>query len=550
MNQNLLSNPTTNNASAFSSNTNSDVMFAPSSQDMFSNPHQHQSSYNYHQQHPSTISETDSNHHHQQQYSAVVNESPHYNNNNNFDTNSVSGFSGKSYKTSTSNGTGRNAQAAAAMRMMRSRGDSDLIYSNRIESGLIDSTRAVSSLLSQKQELDHPAFDSVYIFVFMACGPIFAAYGSVVSLQERIRTNMNITGSSPEAQTFDYAISTLFYVILAVRFFHNVIFSCLRPRNRVILGYIFVIVALCLLVFTQFLASSELGTHLNSANHIYLIFLIYILAGIGISTFECNFISCITPLGPTSKKFSILSMPLGYNGISIAAFTFFAFSPNDIDFVWITLLIVAILNVFALIIFIVKIPDLQFERTSSLSLREFLNNFSGENFKLWMYPLLPNFLAFFCDMFVVILLSGAPEFVYDVPHVALVPHSSVTVPKNVFLAVFNICAFLGDLVSRWVGYRVQDLDRFRFSPMEFMLMSIVGGVMAMSTVAFLAWIGMFLAMFANGFIYSSTMRRLDRDLERRHHLTALSLWLLAGDSGSSIGSTLTHKLAKAVGSAG
>lgn len=525
-----------------SNNLNSDSMLAPTSQDMF-----------------------------------VDGGGNYYSHNNNDDDDASSAT--HSYTATTGTGTGIDSMSNTQYALHRSAGGSSMktkksnMSRNYSNIGIIDSggaagtehfsdygsvhdgsilsyNRASSSLL-QRGERDNMQYPNAYFFVFLACFPIFAGYGVLVSLQERLRKRMGIDGNSPYAQTFDYAVSTLFYVILGVRFFHNVIFSCLQPRGRVVLGYISLIVSMMLLVIFLFWVDNAEGQgKYANPDHLWFVFLCYVLGGIGISTFECNFVSCITPLGPTSKKWAIAAMPVGYSGLSIAAFAFFAFEPENESFVWITFLAVAVANVLGLLFFVFKVPHIPFDIPQGLSIGEFLGNFSGASWRLWVVPLLPNLLAFLINMFCVILNSGGPEYVYNVPRVPIVPHSSKTVGKNVFLAIFNGCAFLGDLTSRFVGYRVKDFNKYRFSPLEILVLTIIGSVMAMSTVAVIAWPGMFLVMFGNGFIYSSSMRRLDRDIDRRFHLTALSMLLLVGDAGSCIGSTLTHALSRAVGTAG
>src|SRR5688572_31852794 len=81
----------------------------------------------------------------------------------------------------------------------------------------------------REEQLDAEQSESnAHIAAFAACVPVFAGYACFVSLQERIRRFMGIDGNSPDASTFDIAISTFFYVILCVRLLHNILFSFLR----------------------------------------------------------------------------------------------------------------------------------------------------------------------------------------------------------------------------------------------------------------------------------------------------------------------------------
>merc|ERR1719460_1078610 len=53
--------------------------------------------------------------------------------------------------------------------------------------------------------------------------------------------------------------------------------------------------------------------------------LAYALGGVGVGTFEANFLCCLTPLGPRTKHVAITAIPVGITAVLVGAF--FAMGP-------------------------------------------------------------------------------------------------------------------------------------------------------------------------------------------------------------------------------
>lgn len=388
------------------------------------------------------------------------------------------------------------------------------------------------------EEDEAAATNSYAIPCFLACISVFAGYSSLVSLQKRVRDHL---GNGVDKNAFDIAASCTFYAIGVMRVAHSFMFPTLTPRERVFLGYGLLATAILLLVIVVFLLDLRSVAFCG---------FVYTLGGAGIGCFECNYVSAITPLGPAAKRAALLSMPIGYTGISIFAFSVFAADPHDVTLVWCVFLFTVICVMVSAVVFCVYVPPCVFEASAPASLSTFIVGVT--NVRVWIADVYPCFITMFVNMFVVGLLSSAPEYIYTTSSVPLFSKSGseATVPRNVMLAVFFALGGVGDFVSRIVAYRV-DMFWWRGAPMEQLVLVIAGCIAVLSRIGFLCWLGCFCALFANGMIYAMSIVRLDFYLKKsEYHLIATSFWLMTGDVGSSLGSSLTHTLSKAVGAAG
>ena len=46
----------------------------------------------------------------------------------------------------------------------------------------------------------------------------------------------------------------------------------------------------------------------------------YLLGGMGVGSFESNLVASISPLGPSTKLWAIVGLPLGFNVISVVGY--------------------------------------------------------------------------------------------------------------------------------------------------------------------------------------------------------------------------------------
>ncbi|CUG62294.1 transmembrane protein, putative [Bodo saltans] len=385
--------------------------------------------------------------------------------------------------------------------------------------------------------------------IVCAVVPMFMGYAALVSFQSDIKDRLGIhSESSDESYAFGEAVSMLFLAALVFRLLHNVFLSWLSPRQRVFFGC----ALMCLATGTVAVVYYALRW-----TSVWLAYVIYVCGGIAIGTFEANLVSSITPLGHQTKKWAVIGMPLGYNGVSIGGFFLFALAPSNAYLQGGVFGATSLLCVVAACIFAIAVPSdvsttiaqgTEFNGVSSLaeltaSLREW---------REWIAPIAPNLVSLFTDMFACILASTVALYVFKVGNVPLVPGRCATMPYNVLQGVFNICGFLGDFTARTVAYSPPSwwptsLMTPNGNTLRCLVFTCTGLALCLCRVAILSPIGMLLIMFGNGLMYATTTRRIDTVVPWKYNIIAVSLWLFTGDCGSYIASTLTTPISNAVG---
>ena len=133
----------------------------------------------------------------------------------------------------------------------------------------------------------------------------------------------------------------------------------------------------------------------------------YFLGGVAVGTYESNMLSCVTPLGHTTKTWVILGMPVGFTMISVGGFVLMA---CGIDLVVLYLMVMAFC-VAGIFLMSTHIPDIELPNNSK-NLLEFIEN--ARRFKLWMPELPWHSSALMFDMFSVSMLNGKYNFMFRV----------------------------------------------------------------------------------------------------------------------------------------
>lgn len=376
--------------------------------------------------------------------------------------------------------------------------------------------------------------------------PMFMGYAALVSFQSDIKDRIGITSNaSSDSYAFGEAVSLLFLAALVFRLLHNIFLAWLTPRQRVFFG--------CALM------SAATGTvavvfYALQWKSIWLTFVVYICGGIGIGTFEANLVSSITPLGHQTKKWALVGMPLGYNGVSIGGFFLFAVAPTNAILQGGVFGATAVFCLVAAAVFAVAVPHQDNLQSSELNGIHSMSQLIAalRKWREWGLPIAPNLISLFTDMFACILSSTIALYVFKVGDVPIVPSHCITIAYNVFQGIFNVCGFLGDFSARTIAYSPP-----RWWPTEFitpqgstlrcLCFTVVGLTLCLSKVAIMAPLGMLLIMFGNGLMYATTTRRIDTVVPWKYNIIAVSVWLFTGDCGSYIASSLTTPISNAVG---
>lgn len=358
-----------------------------------------------------------------------------------------------------------------------------------------------------------------YRCVVLVSMGVFSGYAAMVSLQAKLKSELGISQSGPDASLFTFAVSTQYIGNLIFRIAHNALFVCFTPAQRVTIAMLAMFAAMSIIVF---------GVFWMQNHHIGLVFAAYGLAGVSVGSFESNLISAITPLGKTTKVWAIIGLPVGFNVITIGGFAIMSFGVPVV-----TLYVYVLLSlIVGFVVFNFYIPmDQPTHRQASFTE-------SIKAWREWFPAIVPNCIALMFDMFFVSLASAINLYIYNDQDVVPLfgPLDSDTLMNHdLFFAMMNTLTFLGDSCSRQFAYLIRQDLRQGMVLFAFVLCCFAGGALLTFKVAILAPIGMFLIFWANGGIYGSSTRFIDANIPSRHNLAALSIWLFIGDFGSITG---------------
>lgn len=381
------------------------------------------------------------------------------------------------------------------------------------------------------EDLGPDAPQVLYRRAILTTIPVFMGYSGMIVLQAGLKKQIGIEEEDrDESYVYGIAVGFLYIGNLVFRLLHNIIFTCMLPRQRVMLSYTCMTLSMFLLLFPYFIFKVD---------SIVFVFLAYMCAGVGIGTFESNLISCLTPLGHGTKSWAVLGIPVGFNTISVGTFILTAALPHNPAVIASIYGIVGGMNVFGLFFYVFCVPNVEFE-SSRDTIRTFIKDL--KEWRAWFPVVWRHCIALCFDMFCVSLFSSVVLYVYDVDPIPIWPRSETTMPKNAFLGVYFMFSFFGDFISRRVAYRTREVN-----PFFFWILNAVGVGVVLSKTVLVAPLGMFMIMFGNGSIYAQTTRYVDNHVPKQYNLIALSVWLFIGDIGSYVGSQVTQPLRTAVG---
>mmetsp|Transcript_39532 Transcript_39532/g.101489 ORF Transcript_39532/g.101489 Transcript_39532/m.101489 type:complete len:379 (+) Transcript_39532:359-1495(+) len=363
---------------------------------------------------------------------------------------------------------------------------------------------------------------------------------------------------------------------------HNVFFSFLNPVRRVYVAMSSMMLSMFILIFL----SLGVPSGLFGCPDIVWVYVAYMLGGVAIGTFEANLLAVITPLGPTTKLWAIIGMPVGIVIITVLGFfimnwEIFAFKAVPFYIFVFVFLIVGML------VFGLSIPkdvshhlhtdespepsvvdgDTETPRRGShsgkpvpkheairaMTFRELIADFKAV--KHWLPKIAVHVPAMTINMFAVSVFSpGLLLYLYDQPTFVVNAFGhSYTIRYDLFFVVYNIFFSLGDSLSRKIFYPGSSLcccccNKGKGMPVLFPLFSLLftgaGIGIGLSGFAFIVPLGGFFVAFGNGSLYAQTCGHIDRSINHSHNLISLSTWLFVGDIGSVIGTNVVPLLKK------
>jgi hypothetical protein len=292
----------------------------------------------------------------------------------------------------------------------------------------------------------------------------------------------------------------------------------LSARKRVFAAMTFMMIAMLILSVVIMILEQH---------HIGFVILAYSCGGVAIGTFECNFLSCITPLGHGTKHRAIVAIPVGIASVLIGGF--FTMGPPfhvPVAAIYIT---VAFMLFFGMLVMAKRIPDVPLEKGArQASLGSFVSDL--KQFRKWLPQIWHYPLAGTIDMFTLSCFSpGVLLYIYDGKTVELAP--GFAIPTDSFMAIFNLFNMMGGLTGRAISYRMKPRH-----PIVYTVVNIAGVALCLTRIPLLAPIGTFLVMMGDGFIYGALAKHIDMNVPKEFNLTAFSFRFVMSDIGSVVGS--------------
>ena len=193
----------------------------------------------------------------------------------------------------------------------------------------------------------------------------------------------------------------------------------------------------------------------------------------------------------------------------------------------------------SLVMFLCFVPYVQVQDNGD-SFQAFVEDL--RQWRQWLPQTQPYALCLAVDMLCVSTFSPG-VMLYIFPKGSLVNMLGMKMKTDVFFALYNACTFMGEIVSRSLAYKDQNIR----SPYVFLIFSFLG--VSINLIFSKIWwipsmfpLAGFLIFFANGSIYNRACRSIDNNVPKSFNLTALSFWLFLGDTGSVTGANVMQYL--------
>jgi len=356
---------------------------------------------------------------------------------------------------------------------------------------------------------------------FFVILPMFCAYASLFGLQHEVKRRLGLQDdNSAASDDFQHAVSSLFLCNLIARLGHPILFGCLSPRGRTLVAMVFLAMSM-MIIAVLVMTFETVG--------LTWVYLAYSMGGIGIGSFESNFLSCLTAFGSPTKRVAIAAIPVGVNSVLIIGFLCMG-PPFYVPAIAIYWTVTA--AIFGGIIVLVR--GLPVVATGHTQVQGGVQHLIRDSraYRLWLPQLWHRALASTIDMFcIAAFCPGVMLYVYDKYDVAIV--HGFRMQTHSFLALFNAFCMAGGVTGRCLcsNLRLQH-------PLAHVSFSLLGVALILTWVPSLAFVGGFFIMLGDGLIYSSVCGFIDTNVPKQFNLTAISYWLCLGDVGSIIGSNM------------
>jgi hypothetical protein len=358
---------------------------------------------------------------------------------------------------------------------------------------------------------------------FLITLPMFMGYASLFGIQKKVKNEYGIPDdNSSRSHDFGICVAFLYINNFLFRFLHYFVFRCVRSYYRIIIG-------MCAMMASMIILA--LSVYTFHTNNLAWVLISYTLGGIGIGTFEPNVLDYLTPYGGQTQEWSSYGIPAGITTVTVGGFILMELGLPPIC-IYCAVFIMLLVGICVLLT--VEKSNMMMGESEKESLIP-----SDEEFKLINYT--KYYIALGIDMFCVSVFSPAVMlYLLDGEHVEITP-LGFTIDSDIYFSIYNTFTFLGAFTGRKLAY----YDKKIRYPMLPLICAIVGALIDIffyKALTVLTFIGGFLVMFTNGYLYNQTWRYFDKKIEGKNRLKIFSLWLLVGDIGSVIGSLLISRI--------
>jgi hypothetical protein len=371
------------------------------------------------------------------------------------------------------------------------------------------------------------------VAAFTTVMTVFMGYATLFSTQHQIKTHLSITDDTgTRSRYFNAAVACLYIANLICRFAH--ILLPLKTGTKAMVATLAMWVSMSSLIIGIWWRPWD-ETHHDARNtSLIWVVIAYAAGGIGIGTFETNFLAFIAPLGPITKKWASLGIPCGINAITIGGFLLLSAGLHPL---YIPVITCAALFV-GITMFLVRLPSIEIAGDA----QGWKSSFTHEAWSTWKHTV-KHGTAYIISMGAIAMLApGILLYIFPAAHqLALfgkTANSALSasrcpymLPDTTFFAVYNACAWAGSLIGRWGVYA----RRARHRP-AWGLIAVVAAVILNFTMTpsypVTGWVAATLLFVGNGTVYNELLRYVDETVPEEHNVVATSAWLGLGDVGS------------------
>ena len=363
---------------------------------------------------------------------------------------------------------------------------------------------------------------------------VFSGFASLFALQHSVKHALNIPDDeSTQSHRFSYAVSTLYFGQLIGRFGHHFACACLGTKRRAIAGSLMMFLSVASLFIIQTMPKFQ---------RISLVSVAYFTGGIGLGSFETNYVSQLSHLGRKTKLFGILGVPLGIFLVVVPGYGAIGLGLIRPAFVYFAVALGILLS--SIVLATLPCPDQPVHEEESndeawsVQLAARNMEFSGrigiiealQDCRFWLKTVTRVGWVFMVNLVIVTCFSpGVLLYLYG-DSVGL----NWKIPRDLFFAIFSFFGCFADTWSRRIAYRITE----QVKPDKFLLLTALGVLMVASLIPTIAPFGTFLVFMANGSIYAHSCRIIDKNVDRKFLLAANSVFFIMGDCGSILGSLM------------